>query len=341
MRREPRSTGAGALPERAGEHAFLLRVAELLHAYGTPAYRLERVLQKVARSLDVPGSFLSTPTSVLVSLGEGATREVHLLRSESGEVNLGKLIEFDEVMEDVEHGRTSPAAATERLERIAVAPSRYPAAVSALGYGVASAAAARFFGGGGMEIGASFVMGLAIYLLSQRLPRRPDAIGLREPLAAFSVALVALLIARVWLPLDDRVVTLASLVVLLPGLALTTGLTELATRHLVSGVARIAGAAAVFLMLLFGVALAWRIGEVALSAAPTLAPSPRSPSACCSRRARVSSAWYLRPGSRGTRPCAWAPGRWDRTSDPSWAPWSWASPATSMLARAIVPHSSR
>jgi len=43
-------------------------------------------------------------------------------------------------------------------------------------------------------------------------------------------------------------------------LTLTTGFTELATRHLVSGIARVAGAGAVFLTLLFGVALGWRLG---------------------------------------------------------------------------------
>jgi len=87
--------------------------------------------------------------------------------------------------------------------------------------------------------------------------------------AAFVGALAALLVARHAFAVDDRVVTLASLIVLLPGLTLTTALTELATRHLVSGVARLAGAAAVFLTILLGVALAWRLGSgpVASSAA--------------------------------------------------------------------------
>ena len=251
----------------ADTHAFLLRIAELLHAYGTPAYRLERVLHKVATSLGVESSFLSTPTSVFVSLGSGRAKEVHLLRGESGEVNLGKLVEFDEVMEDVEHGRCDASAAITRLDEIAGAPSRYSRRVSALGYSLACAGAACFFSGGPWEIGVAFLMAMGTFLLGRILPRRPDTVGLFEPLAGFLVAFGALFIGRTLHPLDDRVVTLASLIVLIPGLTLTTGFLELASRHLVSGMARIAGAAAIFLTLLVGVALAWRLGEAVLPAA--------------------------------------------------------------------------
>jgi len=250
--------------EQPPRHRFLLRVAELLHAYGTPAFRLERVLSKVAGSLGVEGSFLSTPTSVLVSLGPGTRKEVHLVRGESGEVNLGKLVEFDEVLEDVEHGREEPGAATERLERIASAPSRFPAWVSALAFGTASGGAAAFFAGGPREIAASFAMAVGIYLLGRVFPRHAEATGVFEPLAAFLAAFTALVLSRLVPPLDDRVVTLASLIVLIPGLTLTTGFTELATRHLVSGIARVAGAGVVFLTLLFGVALGWRLGAAAV-----------------------------------------------------------------------------
>jgi uncharacterized membrane protein YjjP (DUF1212 family) len=176
-------------------------------------------------------------------------------------------------MEDVEHGRATVGEGLERLERVATAPRRYPAGVTALAYGLASAGAARFFGGGLAEIAASFAIGPLIFGLGRLLPRRPASVELFEPLAAFVAAALALLLARV-APLDDRVVTLSSLIVLLPGLTLTTAMTELATRHLVSGVARFAGAAAVFLTLLLGAALAWRLGGFLPPPAPHVAVEP-------------------------------------------------------------------
>jgi len=257
------------------EHRFLLRAAELLHAYGTPAHRLERVLGKMALRLDVQAAFLVTPTSVMASFGLGEDERAHLLRIEPGAVDLGKLVEFDQVLEDVEHRRATVADGLARLEQVAAAPPRFGPALTALAFGLASAGAARFFGGGLAEIGVSFALGPVIFALGRLLPRRPASVELYEPLAAFLAAGSALLLSRLALPCDDRIVTLSALIVLLPGLTLTIAMTELATRHLVSGVARLAGAAAVFLTILLGVALAWRLGAYL---PPPLERAPCAPS---------------------------------------------------------------
>ncbi|MCB9625625.1 MAG: threonine/serine exporter family protein [Sandaracinus sp.] len=242
-------------------HNFLLRLAELLHHYGTPAFRLERVLIKVASSLGVEGEFLSTPTSVMVSLGVGTDKEMHLVRGNSGEVNLGKLVEFDEVMEDVEHHRIDVEEASARLERIEARGTGYPFVLTVLAFGVASAGAARFFGGGLAELGVTFLLSVGALMLGRVLTRRADTVDLFEPMAAFLVAFASLGLAHVpGLEFNEKTVTLASLIVFLPGLTLTTALNELATRHLVSGVSRLAGSFAIFLTLLFGVALGWRVG---------------------------------------------------------------------------------
>ena len=246
------------------EHAFLIRVAELLHVYGTPAHRLERVLVKVARTLGVEADFFSTPTSLFASLGRGESKRVHLVRVSPGEVNLGKLIEFDQVMEDVEGGRETSATALSRLEAIASAPPRYPTLVTALAFGVASAGAATFFGGGLSDLVLALVFGFALCFLGRLLEKSPEQVGVFEPLASFLVGFLSLVVTRTLLPADDRIVTLAGLIVLLPGLTLTVSLIDLATRHWVSGTARLAGAAAIFLTILFGVALAWRLGDAIL-----------------------------------------------------------------------------
>ncbi len=264
---EPAAQGAVGQVERA----FLTRMAELLHGYGTPSYRLEQVLLKVARRLGIEGSFFATPTSVFLYLGKGAHREVHLVRADSGEVDLGKLVEFDELMEDVEHGRSTPGEALAALDSITEAPPRYPTWLSACAFGTVSASAAVLFQGGLAETLVTFAISLGVFLLGRVLPHRHDTIGFFEPLAAFLVALLSLVLAHSALPIADRIVTVASLIVLLPGLTLTTGLTELATRHLVSGTARIMGAGTTFLTLLFGVALAWRLGGWLFAPATTSA----------------------------------------------------------------------
>lgn len=252
-----RFTASGRLPERL-EYAYLSRVAELLHSYGTPAHRLERLLQRAADGLRVEASFLSTPTSLLASFGQGADEQTRLLRIDPGEVDLGKLIEFDEVMEEVEDGKLALPDALERFEAIASAGPRHPRWLAAAASGVASAGAARLFAGGLAEVLLAGALGMGVFLLGRLLERRTRGEGVFEPLAAFVGALAALLVARL-VEVDHRIATLAGLIILVPGLTLTVSMIELATRHLVSGVARLAGAGTTFLTILLGVALAWRL----------------------------------------------------------------------------------
>ncbi len=247
-------------PDRSSAHAYLVRCAELLHAHGTPAHRLERVMVIASRSLGVEASFLYTPTSVFASFGKIPHEETHLLRIESSDVDLGKLVAFDDVMDRVADREMNAGEGLAALEAIAQAPRRWNNVTRALAFGLASGGAACFFGGGIPEIALSFALGPCLLALGRVLPGNGEGVGLYEPVAAFAAAFAALLFARHVVVLDDRVVTLASLIVLVPGLTLTTAMTELATRHLVSGVSRLAGAAALFLMILLGVALAWRLG---------------------------------------------------------------------------------
>ncbi|MED5287286.1 MAG: threonine/serine exporter family protein, partial [Planctomycetota bacterium] len=83
------------------KHEFLLRTAELLQRYGTPSHRLERLMVRVSDFLGVEAAYLYTPTAVIVSFGTGQAEQTRLIRSDAGDVDLGKLVEFDEVLEDL------------------------------------------------------------------------------------------------------------------------------------------------------------------------------------------------------------------------------------------------
>ena len=264
---DPAGPGASHPAGREAEAAFLLRTAELLHAYGTPAHRLERVLVQVAQTLGHELAVFSTPTSMMLAFGTGIEQRTHMLRVEPGDVDLGKLVEFDELLEDVEAGRLPVARALERIEALAAAPERYAAAWTVLGFGVASATAARFFGGGLLEVLVSLGVGLAIGVLAGYSRREPGVASIFEPISAFLAAFTGLALRAGGVQVDDRIVALASIIVLIPGLTLTVALIELATRHLASGTARLAGACAVFLTIALGAVLGRFLGEGVLGVA--------------------------------------------------------------------------
>jgi uncharacterized membrane protein YjjB (DUF3815 family) len=118
------------------------------------------------------------------------------------------------------------------------------------------------------------VLGVGLGVLALLTGALPRLGGVFEPLAAFLVSAGAIGMAHLLGPMSVLVATLAGLIVLLPGLTLTTAMTELATRHLASGVARLSGAFSIFLTLAFGVALGNRVGAAIFGTPPTAPAGP-------------------------------------------------------------------
>lgn len=232
----------------------------MLHRYGTPSHRLERVMTKVARSLGIRGEFLYTPTALVISLCDPTGDEITVVRRvDSGPVNVDKLIRFDQLLGRVERGEVATDSAIVELKQIDDAKALYGRPVYLSACAIACAAVAVFFGGSLWEIAAAGLVGATVAGIELLHERWRLESGLLEPLAGVTAALGSLLLARYLIPIDDRLVTLAGLIVLIPGLRLTVALTELAVGHLSAGVARLSGALVSLATLFVGVILVWRL----------------------------------------------------------------------------------
>lgn len=252
---------------------FLVVLGTALHAYGTPTHRIEEAVTEVARKHGLRGQFLVTPTSIQASFGHGPRRVHYLERVDAGEVDLQKLTRLHQLLQAAYLGEIDAVNASAEVDEIRAADPGYPRPVLACGFALASAAAARVFSGGPAEIGVSAVAGLLLGLLLiygasvHRLQR------LLVPLGAFLTAVVVGVLANfvaVVLPIS----IIASLIVLIPGMRLTSAMQELALGHLVSGTARMTGAILILMQMGLGVALGTRVVD-ALSH-PMLAEAPRA-----------------------------------------------------------------
>lgn len=239
---------------------FILKLGRGLHAYGYPAHRLEDALTSVAQRLGVEGHFFSMPTALFVSFEDADGPRTHQIRVEPGGADLEKLALLDATAGAVAAGRLSPAEGSARLDAIMSAPPRYGPAITVVAFAVASAAASRFFSAGPHEMTVAAVIGLLTGLLAAAAARVPGLGRVFEPLAAAVAAFVAIAAARHFAPVSFYISVVAGLIVLVPGFPLTVALTELATRNLVSGTARLMGAAGTFLTMGFGVAFGTTLG---------------------------------------------------------------------------------
>lgn len=258
----------------AAAFSFIENFARALHRFGVPSHRIEDALGAAARRYGVRAQFFATPTAVFASLDGDHASKTLLVRLDPGEVNLDKLSRLDALLARVMAGGLSAAEASVEVDQIADAPTTYRAPLVLAGFILASAAAARFFGGGWREILVCAVVGLVSGFLAILAGRFPSRLRVFEPLAAFAAGVVAVGAASALAPMSVYVATCAGLIVLLPGLTLTIGINEIATRHLAAGTVRLAGALMLFVQIGFGVAIGLKAGALAFGSADTVVPLP-------------------------------------------------------------------
>ncbi len=251
-----------AVSERPDDDAiaFVLALGRALHRYGTPAHRLEEALRVCCARLELESEIFTTPTAIIMSFGQPSELRTRMMRVEGGELDMDKLEQVDDLADEVAAQRVTTAEGVERLAHILAAPRQYGRAVSIIVNGLTSGTIAVFFGASLIDVAVATVIGVMLGLLEQVTARSTDQTRVFELVGAAFVALSANLFSAV-LPISPALVTLAALVVLLPGMSLTVAMTELATRNLIAGTARLMSAVIVLLQLAVGVALGDRLAN--------------------------------------------------------------------------------
>ncbi len=255
---------------------FVLALGRALHHYGTPAHRLEEALGLLCQRLGLTAEVLSTPTFLTVRFGDPADLRTSMLRVEPSQLDLAKLAKLDALADAVSDREIDPAVGLARILAIEQAPPVWGKLPEALTFALTPAAVAVFFGGGLRDVGAAGAVGLLIGVLALVTKARAHAERTFELVGAFVAAFGAGAIASVVPGVHPSIVTIAALIALLPGLTLTTAMTELATRNLVSGTARLMAALIVLLELGLGVALGERLAGALFEIAP-VAQTPLPP----------------------------------------------------------------
>jgi uncharacterized membrane protein YjjP (DUF1212 family) len=239
--------------------AFVLALARALHRYGTPAHRLEEAMRVVCHRLGLDAEVFTTPTAIIMSFGRDVELRTRLLRVDGGELDLGKLARVDALADDVAAHRVAPDDGLHRLEAIVSAPPETGRVASTLSHALTCGAIAVFFGGSALDVTVAGAIGLTLGVLAQVLARSTDQARVFELVGATLAATAANALSP-WIAIEPSLVTVAALIVLLPGMSLTVAMTELATRNLMAGTARLMAAVIVLLELAVGVAIGDKVG---------------------------------------------------------------------------------
>lgn len=261
-------------PAQPAEIAFCLEMGRAFLTYGVPAHRFEDGMARICRKLDIEGQFFALPTAFFASIGKGGQRWTFFERLNSSDMDLDKLSRLQELTEDLLEGRVDAAASAAEVRTLMSSPPRWGNALTVLCFGIGSTPAACFFGGGWREMLLTGLLGLLVGLGAVLLGRREGLARLIHPLSGLLVGFLAVLLAFKIPHVSPQILTVAGLIVLLPGLRLVVAMNELATGNLVAGTSRLVDTAMTFLALGFGVALGQRLAAPWLEGALRGAPIP-------------------------------------------------------------------
>ncbi len=242
---------------------LVTELARALHECSMPAHELEERMSKVSQVLGTPASFFSTPTSLFISFE--TPRETHMVRVSPPSIDLARLSRVHELQLAIESKRLPEQEIWSELGKIERAETSYGVVWNVGALSVIAGTAAVLFGGGVVESAVAAGIGIWIGLVGVVCSARREIRYLNEMLSGFSATVLASLMAWVLPQLSIEITTLASLIVLIPGLTVTVGINELATQNLASGSARLAGAFATFLTLAFGIVIGRTVIQTLLS----------------------------------------------------------------------------
>jgi len=243
---------------------FIIKLGKALHKFGTPAYRLEAHLLSVSKLLGLHACFLATPTSLtfILSESEDGQEYTHIIRVNPGDIDLGSLARTDELVEELSSGQRTLSEAIERLDEIKNKPNPYNRAITFLAFGASSGAFSLLMHTSWNDVFWSVLLSFVVCLFIFWSESSKRVTEMLEPISALTVAMLASAVTLIDPSINVSLVILSSIIAFIPGLALTLGLSELASRNLMSGTARIMDALMSLFKLYFGGFLGLALGRL-------------------------------------------------------------------------------
>ena len=269
--------------------AFLLELARRLHQYGTSAPRLERAVAGAAQRLGLAADVWSSPTAIIISFADlaqgedGVAQTTQVMRLAPGEVNLERLCEADDIADRAIAGELDLREGFRLLRALGRPDTRREKIGLIASYGLSAASiAALFLHSSWVDLLVAGVIGVIIGGISMLAANRPRLAVASDAICALVATAVTIVVSAFVVPLAIKSVVLASLIILIPGMSLTTAVREISSQHLVSGMARMGGAMSTLLKLTFGTIAATQLcgalgitaRDFALPALPTWTDYP-------------------------------------------------------------------
>ncbi|KAJ2464087.1 pheromone-regulated protein prm10, partial [Coemansia sp. RSA 2322] len=217
---------------------FLVLIAKALMMYGSPLHHLEDNLTRIAQLLDLEMTASAIPGLIMLSFDDSVTHtsETKLIRC-SNSWDMHRLDQTNQLLRRMVYSGVDVKAAVQNLEGIMMAAPIYAWYWQVLNWGVISWSLCLVcFGGSWRDSGISLAMGLVAGMMNLAAQKFSGYTNFFEVSVSILAGILSAALAK-WGCFGAT--SLSATVVLLPGLVMTTGVIELASRHMIAGTVRI------------------------------------------------------------------------------------------------------
>ncbi|KAL0480128.1 10 TM domain-containing transmembrane protein [Acrasis kona] len=271
--------------EQRDVRIFIVDFGYAMGIFNTPAHRIEQNLMVVSNYYGVLGSFFVTPTGTWFNFGnifdaaqddiesgsyKANERYSSFVRTYGSTTDMKKLMDLDRLVDKIAIGELQSAKdARKQIKNILKEPSLFQSPFWTILYtAVRAASFAVVLDGTWGEIIAACIGGLLVgVILSVLQSKIPLLVKISTGLCAFVCGMIAIAMKytldklQTGVFVDVSLTALSGVVVLFPGMKLTTGIDELIAGHVQSGTFRIVNSLVTVIGVGFGLLLATTIDE--------------------------------------------------------------------------------
>ncbi len=239
------------------KYQFIIQLGKVLHTYGVPSYKIQEYLEQVSEQQGIKGTFMDLPTWINYVFYEEIEEQTynHIERMPPGEWNLGALSKAVEITNEVLVNKENIVDAKESLKNIVPKPVRQDVILQAVAFAVSSGAFSILLGVNWISSILAAVLGLIVFGLTILAKHSGYVKSTLESLAPFVVTTIVGATTFIYSDINISLTILASIIVFIPGLAITTAIEEITSKSLVSGTAKLFDALVSLFKQFFGVIL--------------------------------------------------------------------------------------
>ncbi|MBR8537744.1 threonine/serine exporter family protein [Carboxylicivirga sediminis] len=238
------------------QYKFIVQLGKALHIYGVPSYKSQIYLTEISEKKDIKGSFMDTPTWInYVFYEEDEHTYNHVECVPPGELNLGALSQVVEITNNVITNELNFAEAKEQIIELQNKPNSYNKLVELLSFMFSAGSFCVLLNTNWLSVIVATFIGALVYGITLMARHSSYLRSTLESMVAFGATITTGLLSTVLPELNISMTILASIIVFIPGLSLTTALEEITSRSLVSGTAKLFDALVSLFKQFFGVVL--------------------------------------------------------------------------------------